>query len=138
MLALSHDQTLLWKGRTSFPGVVEAVGDARAWVTARLIDQGIEPPESLTLVLSELATNAIAHTRSGTAGGQFAVRTLIYSDHIRVEVRDGGPFENTHPLHPSVPELLAEHGRGLVLVDALACSWGRLTNGRGVFAEVLR
>ncbi|WP_255495642.1 ATP-binding protein [Nocardiopsis sp. FR4] len=138
MLALSHDQTLIWKGRTSFPGIPESVGAARTWVTARFTDQGIEPPEGLILVLSELATNAISHTRSGNAGGQFAVRTLVYSDRVRVEVRDGGPFENTHPLHPSAPELLAEHGRGLILVNALASSWGRLTNGRGVFAEVLR
>ncbi|MFC9084909.1 ATP-binding protein [Nocardiopsis dassonvillei] len=138
MLALLHDQTLIWKGRTSFPGTAESVGAARTWITARIIDQGIEPPDGTTLVLSELATNAISHTRSGNPGGQFAVRALICTDRIRVEVRDGGPFENTHPLHPSAPELLDEHGRGLILVNALASSWGRLATGRGVFAELLR
>ncbi|MEU5858858.1 ATP-binding protein [Nocardiopsis dassonvillei] len=138
MLALTHDQTLIWKGRTSFPGIAESVGAARTWITARITGQGLEQPEDLPLVLSELAANAISHTRSGTDGGQFAVRALVYTDRIRVEVRDGGPFENTHPLHPASPGLLDEHGRGLILVNALASSWGRLATGRGVFAELLR
>ncbi|MEU5859205.1 ATP-binding protein [Nocardiopsis dassonvillei] len=138
MLALTHDQALVWRGRASFPGTAVSVKAARAWLDERFTDQGIEPPEDITLVLSELATNAIEHTRSGTADGQFAVRALIYIDRIRIEVRDGGPFENTHPLHPASPGLLDEHGRGLLLVDALASSWGRLATGRGVFAELLR
>lgn len=138
MLALSHDQAVIWKGRTSFPGVATSIRTARTWLAERLTDQGIEPPDNIALVLCELATNAIKHTRSGAVGGQFAVRILIYTDRIRIEVRDGGSFENIRPLHPTAHAPLAEHGRGLLLVNAFSSSWGRLLNGRGMFAEVPR
>ncbi|NYJ36380.1 anti-sigma regulatory factor (Ser/Thr protein kinase) [Nocardiopsis aegyptia] len=99
---------------------------------------GIEPPGNLGLILSELATNAVHHTRSGLPEGRFAVRLLVRSDRLRLEVRDGGPLGNVHPLRRSTSDPLAEHGRGLVLVDSFAARWGRLPNGHGMYAEVDR
>ncbi|WP_160050413.1 ATP-binding protein [Nocardiopsis sp. FR4] len=131
-------EDLLWQGRSSFPGTPTSIGDSRAWVRTRLVEQGIEPPADLEVVLSELATNAIRHTRSGTPGGRFALRVLAYPDRVRIEVRDGGPFEDIHPLHPATPALLDEHGRGLLLVEAFSTCWGRLPSRRGVYAEVAR
>lgn len=128
----------LWRVRTSFPGVSTSVGEARTWLHARLTGRGVEPPENVGLVLSELATNAVHHTRSGLPGGRFAVRLLIHPDRLRLEVRDGGPLGNVHPLRRSTSDPLAEHGRGLVLVDSFASRWGRLTNGHGMYAEVDR
>ncbi|RKS05461.1 anti-sigma regulatory factor (Ser/Thr protein kinase) [Nocardiopsis sp. Huas11] len=129
---------VLWRGRTSFPGVPTSVGEARTWLHARLTTQGIEPPENIGLILSELATNAVHHTQSGLPGGRFAVRLLIHPDRLRLEVRDGGPLGNVHPLRRPAPDALAEHGRGLVLVNSFAPRWGRLTNGHGMYAEVDR
>lgn len=133
-----HRDDVLWRGRTSFPGVPTSVGAARRWLDHRLATRGIEPPENVGLILSELATNAVHHTRSGLPEGRFAVRLLIYPDRLRLEVRDGGPLGNVHPLRRSTSDPLAEHGRGLVLVDSFAARWGRLANGHGMYAEADR
>lgn len=132
-----HDD-VLWRGRADFPGVPTSVGQARSWLHDRLAARGIEPPENAGLILSELATNAVHHTRSGLPDGRFAVRQLVHPDHLRLEVRDGGPFGNVHPLRRPASDPLAEHGRGLVLVGSFASRWGRLANGHGMYAEVDR
>ncbi|KOX12119.1 hypothetical protein ADL05_22270 [Nocardiopsis sp. NRRL B-16309] len=129
---------VLWRGRASFPGVPTSVGEARTWLHDRLTGRGVEPPENVGLILSELATNAVHHTRSGLPEGRFAVRLLVHPDRLRLEVRDGGPLGNVHPLRRSTPGPLAEHGRGLVLVDSFAACWGRLPNGHGMYAELDR
>jgi anti-sigma regulatory factor (Ser/Thr protein kinase) len=97
----------------------------------------VDAPADLDLVLSELATNAIQHTRSGLAGGTFAVRLVVHPDRVRVEVRDNGPRGSRVPT-PKAATMSAERGRGLALVDAFAATWGRLPIGNGVYAEVPR
>ncbi|MFE7354789.1 ATP-binding protein [Streptomyces sp. NPDC057543] len=75
-----------------------------------------EPAEVAELLLSELVTNALIHTRHG------AVVTLsVASAGLRVEVRD---FVSGLP--PSyVPDADdGTHGRGLFLVESLADAWG--------------
>ena len=76
--------------------------------------------EELLLLASELATNAIVHSRSGHPGRTFTVRATLYpGDYAWVEVVDlGGPW---------VPdEQDEEHGRGLGIVAAVAGdgNWG--------------
>ncbi len=39
-------------------------------------------------MLSELATNAVVHSRSGQPGGTFTVRAELGAQRLRVEVRD--------------------------------------------------
>ncbi|WP_116246862.1 ATP-binding protein [Nocardiopsis sp. FIRDI 009] len=123
--------------RHTFDGTTHAARHARAWARHRLEALGVEPPTDLELILSELATNAVAHSHSGDPGGTLAVRLKVYPDRVRVEVRDAGPLTGRTPTRRT-PPLTAQHGRGLLLVDAFSRKWGRLPVGTGMWAEVAR
>ena len=117
-----------------FPGQPARLAEARVFVAAALA--GCPARETLLTCVSELAANAIAHTASG-AGGVFAVEVSRPADgRALIAVTDaGGPAE---PLVRAADEL-AEGGRGLALVAALASRWGHHQvpgGGRTVWAEV--
>jgi anti-sigma regulatory factor (Ser/Thr protein kinase) len=77
------------------------------------------------LLVSELVTNAIVHSRSGAPGGTVTVALCPVSAGVLVQVRDdGGPSE---PCLAKLGTNGAEHGYGLLLVDALADSWGTIS-----------
>ncbi|TNY35929.1 ATP-binding protein [Thermomonospora catenispora] len=110
--------------RRTFPGQDVQVRAARAFV-ARLL-AGFPALDDVLLVLNELAANALRHTRSGKAGGRFTVEIRRAPDEVTVSVTDqGGPTEpRMRPLADSDdPDALAESGRGLLTVAALAASW---------------
>ena len=87
--------------------------------------------EELVLVASELATNAIQHSRSGD-GGQFTVTVSVrHGDYARIDVEDQGGKSTPRNLgDPDGPQ--AERnpdsslGQGLAIVGALAGegNWG--------------
>jgi len=81
---------------------------------------GCPVSEDLVLLASELATNAILHSRSGHPDRTFTVRAMLYpGDHAWVEVIDqGGKW--------TADEIDDEHGRGLAIVAAVAGdgNWG--------------
>jgi anti-sigma regulatory factor (Ser/Thr protein kinase) len=76
------------------------------------------------LLTSELVTNALIHTEDGAV-----VTATVAPARLRVEVRDftTGAFEP----QASAPSDESTHGRGLVLVQSLADSWGVRTQGPG-------
>jgi anti-sigma regulatory factor (Ser/Thr protein kinase) len=82
----------------------------------------------MELMASEMVTNALIHADSAVD-----VRLRARRNRVRLEVRDS---EITPPL-PSVflksteENAQAEHGRGLLIVDSLASSWGSSPTGRG-------
>jgi anti-sigma regulatory factor (Ser/Thr protein kinase) len=101
-------------------GRADNIGRAREFVTAAL-GAGHPCAAVLQLIVSELVTNSIVHTRSGRDGGTVAVALASAGRRVRVEVTDDGG--------PELPRLRtvdfgAENGRGLQLVDALADEWG--------------
>jgi serine phosphatase RsbU (regulator of sigma subunit)/anti-sigma regulatory factor (Ser/Thr protein kinase) len=80
------------------------------------------------LLATELVTNALVH-----ADSDVDVRLREYPDRIRVEVRDCDPRPPL-PAPITVTEqgdIDAEHGRGLVIVEAMASAWGNSPSGRG-------
>jgi anti-sigma regulatory factor (Ser/Thr protein kinase) len=99
---------------------VELVGRAREFVMATL---GADHPcaEVLQLVVSELVTNSIVHSRSGLRDdGTVTLAMSGNSRRVRVAVTDqGGP---TLPRLREV-DFCLESGRGLYMVDALAAAW---------------
>ncbi len=100
-----------------FPGDGRQLGVLRRWLEYVL--PGCEARDDLTSVATELASNAIRHTRSGR-GGCFAVEIALRQHSVRVAVTDNGA--------PDGPRLVddpdAESGRGLLLVRALAVRTG--------------
>lgn len=75
-----------------------------------------EAAEVAELLVTELVTNALVHTDQGAE-----VSATLAADRLRVEVRDYASRRPT-PHVPSADD--GTHGRGLVLVQALADAWG--------------
>ncbi|MFE0250350.1 ATP-binding protein [Streptomyces sp. NPDC059010] len=90
--------------------------------------------DTAVLVVSELVTNAIVHT----ASEHIVCELHDGAELVRIAVRDEGcaPGE-PHPLAARPEE---EHGRGLLLVDALCHAWGAQEQGAGlvVWADLAR
>ena len=104
---------------------------ARQFVNETLTDWGLESIcDDARLITSELSANAVVHARTD-------FRVTLRSDglgHLRIEVRDG----NGRMTSPGPPGQGATSGRGLVLVSALATSWGTqvVSDGKVVWVEL--
>ncbi len=109
---------------------------ARRLTRARLTGWSVceDTCETAALVVSELVTNAVVHT----ASSQIVCELQDGEDLVRIAVRDEGCAPNESHPSPQLPE--EEHGRGLLLVDALCRAWGAQEYGPGlvVWAEVPR
>ena len=106
-----------------FARSVRSVGRARDFV-AGAVCAG-DRVDDIRVCVSELATNALRHT---PAGRLFLVRVDAQEHLVHVEVHDAGGGE------PRVcsPAATDDHGRGLLLVAALADDWGTTDrNGPG-------
>jgi anti-sigma regulatory factor (Ser/Thr protein kinase) len=106
-----------------FPGEAGQVREARRFLAGVL--DGAPAADDALLCASELATNAVLHSRSARPGGRFAVRAAVRAGSVRVEVEDeGGPWR---------PDAGADgqSGRGLLIVGQLASRWGRDDAGAG-------
>jgi anti-sigma regulatory factor (Ser/Thr protein kinase) len=113
-----------------------SVARARQLTRQRLSDWGAcgDTCDSAALIVSELVTNAIVHTASENV----VCELRDDSELVRIAVCDEGcaPGEP----HPSPRRPEEEHGRGLLLVEALCRSWGAQETGPGllVWAELPR
>ncbi|GAA2694840.1 hypothetical protein GCM10010412_087240 [Nonomuraea recticatena] len=85
----------------------------------------------IELLVSELVTNALQHT-AGTV--RLALR--FEDDLLRCEVEDTDA--GTASLRPGRAREYDETGRGLYLVEQLACCWGsaRTARGKAVWFEL--
>lgn len=118
-----------------FPGLLEGVGSARAFVREVLADRPIV--DTAVQVVGELAANSVLHSRSGARCLPYVVSVEADLDRILISVMDLG---STGPLprHTATgPD--SEYGRGLLIVSALAKAWGAddVTQGRVVWAELV-
>lgn len=117
-------------------GGMRAPAQARAFLRERLTAWQVadERVYDAELCLSEVVTNAVIHTGTPTE-----VALWLAGDRIRVEVRDTGGRLPGPPDRPTLPDPGAVGGRGLMLVEHLAHSWGykRTTAGTTVSFEVL-
>jgi anti-sigma regulatory factor (Ser/Thr protein kinase) len=101
------------------------VREARAALRDLPISQGLL--ERASLVMTELATNAVLH-----AGGARFVRVWYGDGSVRIEVGDG----STAMPERGSPGTMS--GRGLLIVSALANAWGAelRPEGKVVWAEL--
>lgn len=117
----------------SFPQAPSSVQLARRYIGRVLA--GLQPAvvERATMLVSELATNAILHADSDF---EVTVTYPVPGVCVRIEVSDAGGGEP----RPQQPPLTAEHGRGLQLVAALSDRWGvdnkRRETGKSVWFEL--
>ncbi|WP_324787502.1 ATP-binding protein [Streptomyces sp. H51] len=82
------------------------------------------PHEKASHVVAELAANAATHGR--VPGRSFRLTLYVVGATLRIEVTD---TRGDRLPARQVPDAVAESGRGLVLVEALADRWG-VTEGR--------
>ncbi len=107
-----------------------SVSGARRFTTGLLRDWGLDRAvDTASLLVSELVTNALLHTK-----GPAVLEVVPAVDRVRIQVSDplarGPEAKGT--------DLESEHGRGVMLVEALALRWGVDPHGAGkvVWAEV--
>lgn len=103
------------KTSKSFPFKTSSITQARRFVGATLGTLPDSIYESVLLIVSELATNAIRH-----AGTGFSVEIALNREELRiavVDVGDGKPTIGSPP--PTQPS-----GRGLRIVEMLSDRWG--------------
>ena len=115
----------------SFSLLPVALSSASARKTLRIVlgdwaDEGIRADAAL--LLTELVANCVRHARS-----PMQIRLTVEHDLLRAEVRDGSAL-NPIPREPD------EHGgRGVLILNALASSWGVLGHpgaGKTVWFEL--
>jgi len=111
------------------PGVPASVSAARRFVSGVLGDVRCPAVTTAELIVSELVTNAVQHSRSGWDGGKVrVVLVLTPGQWVRLGVRDDGPADGRVPVMPTTPPPPgAEDGRGLWLVATLADACGYST-----------
>ncbi len=114
----------------TLPSVPQSVAAVRRYAVETCRARGYSGDcDTLALLVSEVATNALIH-----GAGQVRVRVLDHGSRLRVEVSDNSD---------AMPALRAfdrdaEGGRGLALLEALAAAWGadRRAGGKTVWFEL--
>ncbi|MER0448998.1 ATP-binding protein [Streptomyces sp. Edi4] len=120
--AQQGDQRLLCRrvGHADLTAVAEIRRALRELLRSSRHSRAADVAELLT---SELVTNALVHTDRGAV-----VTVTVGETGLRVEVRDFATDLPT-PRRPTSDD--GTHGRGLVLVEALADAWGVDEHERG-------
>ena len=97
---------------------------AREFVATVLADDAFDgDAEAVLLLVSELTTNAVRH-----AGTPFEVTVDVHGTDVRVAVID---HDGSHLPRVQQPGANDTSGRGLLIVEQLAATWGsdELSNG---------
>jgi anti-sigma regulatory factor (Ser/Thr protein kinase) len=120
--SISHD----------LPPDTAPLAELRRWVSDHLADTTEEVQYAAMLVCTELAVNAYEH-----ASAPRDIRLCRSSDRrsVRIEVDDGSPRDRPVLGRSRLRE---SRGRGLLLIDRLATTWGtdELPGGKTVWAEL--
>lgn len=113
------------------PAEPQSVGQARLWVRS-LCNESYrrEMCEDAELVITELVSNAIKHAATEV---RIEARPAE-SRGLRLSVID----QSARPIRRPDVDVLAESGRGLLLVDLLSTRWGVAAepDGKQVWAEL--
>jgi anti-sigma regulatory factor (Ser/Thr protein kinase) len=115
-----------------FLPVSESVGASRNFVAAQLRRLEAEDlVHDATVIVSELATNAVRHARS-----PFRVSVSEVGGLVCISVKDVG--EGRAALPTTAADDHAIDGRGMAIIDALAHRWGysALDDGKVVWAQL--
>lgn len=113
--------------------VPQAVGHARRFTRRTLRAWGVPPQDmdGVLLIVSELVTNALVHT-----DGRVRLDLTLVNQRLRVAVADSSPRT---PVKPASISWEATGGRGILLVEAMAATWGTVpvSGGKQVWSEIV-
>jgi hypothetical protein len=115
---------------TQFPCTDASIASVRGFLRAALHTWELDGFGKVTELLSdELVSNVVRHV-----GSPMTVRALLQPFSIRIEVDDSSA-EMPVLQHP---DILEDHGRGVLLIDSLATQWGSepRANGKTVWFEI--
>lgn len=138
----SHRSTWAALGVSSwaraFPGTARQVSEARQFVTAML--DGSPLRDDAVVVVSELFTNAVRHSRSGLPGGLVVVQLSRWLLGVRIAVTDQGSALQPVIRSPGSHREPIDSGNGLYLVARLSrrLEWHDDASGRTVCAVLGR
>ncbi|QVQ53553.1 ATP-binding protein [Spiractinospora alimapuensis] len=108
----------------SLPGSVESVGRARDWLREILPTMGLTTcVEDALLVISELATNAVRHSRSGDPLGRYQIRVHTEPPRVLLAVTDAGGPHVPATTDNATTDFSSDSGHGLRLVEHFAQRW---------------
>jgi anti-sigma regulatory factor (Ser/Thr protein kinase) len=118
--------------RQAFPATPASAGAAR-----RFVESVLDGPDQralqypATLLVSELVANAVLHTGTPI---EVVIHTGDQGDAVRIEVHDGNPQLPVRKHYST----MSGTGRGLLLVERMASSWGaeRTAGGKVVWFEL--
>ena len=112
-----------WSYETVLAAEPVSAGKAREFVCLYLAAHDLPHlVDDIRLVVSELATNAVAHAQSS-----FTVTLARQNGSVRLTVQDESA---TLPVRGE-PDLMDMSGRGLMLVALLSHAWGTTGGGSG-------
>ena len=113
-----------WCHETSLPADLRSPARARAFVVQHLVEhRRLVLVDPVRLVARELATNAVQHAQC-----TFTVTLSERDSVVTLSVEDRQP---TRVPEIGAPEILAERGHGLRIVDRMSQKWGVSTDPRG-------
>jgi hypothetical protein len=116
-------RTTVWSHQILLEAEPESAPRARDFVCGHLTDHHLSfLLDDMRLVVSELATNAVAHART-----PFTVTLSMADQSVRVVIQDGS---TSRPVRVAV-DVMSLTGRGLMIVDILSREWGTVTDPRG-------
>ncbi|NKZ01338.1 ATP-binding protein [Nocardiopsis alborubida] len=117
----------------SFGGSVQYLPLVRAFLNTCAATRSEDYRYLFTLLGSELANNAVEHSRSGEPYGTYTLKCERRDGGLKLTCRDQGARDGEQAEcdrrsylrpRPNGLDLTAESGRGLALINALATSWG--------------
>ncbi|MFF4992544.1 ATP-binding protein [Streptosporangium saharense] len=116
-------KTLGMLGQVVLPGEVSSIPLARRHVRNLLVSVGHTDNDDALLLVTELVTNAVRHSRSGRPGEQVTVSVAIHDGTIHVDVTDAGSADRQPRLRSGM-STDSGGGRGLWLLQEIASTWG--------------
>lgn len=113
------------------PGSADSAAEARR-LTSELLGPSHPALDTAMLLVSELVTNSVTHSRSGLPGGTITVGLCEGAAGVLIQVGDDGGLTEPHVVSAQAHASGGmEHGYGLLLVAALADTWGTATSRDG-------
>lgn len=112
-----------WSHQSVFPAEPMSAALARDFVCRHLVAHHLRHlVEDVRLVVSELATNAVAHAQT-----PFIVTLSSANGSVLLDIQD----ESTSAAVRSAPDAMDMSGRGLMIVELLSQEWGTSTDAHG-------